>query len=110
MTEVTPTPLFTRRLKKLRKSYPNVRADMSPLIEQLQRGDSPGDRIQGVGYTVYKVRLANRDAQRGKGGGYRVIYYVRTGEHVYLLTVYSKSERTDISANEIRAIIDEIDL
>jgi mRNA-degrading endonuclease RelE of RelBE toxin-antitoxin system len=54
---------------------------------------------------VYKVRLPNRDAQRGKSGGYRVIYYIRTPKRIVLLTVYSKSDRSDTSADDIQAII-----
>ncbi len=65
--------------------------------------------MPGVGFTVYKARLPNRDAQRGKSGGYRVIYFVKTSERVVLIEMYSKSDQDLISNDEIVAIINEID-
>jgi len=35
-----------------------------------------------------KVRLRNSDAQRGKSGGYRVIYYLKTKAKIILVTIY----------------------
>ncbi len=63
--------------------------------------------MQGTGYTAYKVRLPNSDAQRGSSGGYRVIYYVRTASGRLLVTIHSKTEQSDIPADDIRRIIDE---
>ena len=101
------TPLFLRFLKALAKKYRNVRMDFQPIIEQLQRGESPGDRIPGTGYAVYKVRVRNSDVRRGKSGGYRVIYWHRESGEVILLAIYSKTERVDISGGEIRRMIED---
>jgi mRNA-degrading endonuclease RelE of RelBE toxin-antitoxin system len=68
-----------------------------------------GDQIQGVGYTTYKACVKNSDARRGKSGGYRVIYYIRTTDRLILLTIYAKTKQTDISVEEIRRIIDEVE-
>ncbi len=65
--------------------------------------------MPGVGYTVYKARLPNRSAQRGKSGGFRVIYYVQIEDLVTLLTIYSKTEETDISVREIQQLAQEAD-
>ena len=101
-------PAFRKDLKRLRKRYPRIQQAIQPLIDQLIDGETPGDQIQSTGYTVYKVRLPNRDAQRGKRGGYRVIYYIRTTKHVVLLTIYSKSDRSDTSVDDIQAIISDL--
>jgi hypothetical protein len=58
-----------------------------------------------VRYEVYKVRARNSDASKGKSGGYRLIYYVKSDSEVVLITVYSKTEQTDIAPEEIRRII-----
>ncbi len=79
-----------------------------PLIEQLQRGETPGDQLQITRYTLYKVRVANRDAQRGKNGGYRVIYYIQTENRIILLTIYSKSDQNDIGIEDLRSIINDL--
>ena len=80
--EVIPSPLFIRRVKQLRKRYRHIREDLQPLIEQLEQGQTPGDRVRAKSHTVYKTRLPNQDSQRGKSGGYRVIYYIQTGKGI----------------------------
>jgi mRNA-degrading endonuclease RelE of RelBE toxin-antitoxin system len=77
------------------------------LFQRLQNDERPGQLVPGVGYTVYKVRLPNRAARRGKSGGFRVIYYVQFSDAVTLLTIYSKSDETDISIAEIRQLARE---
>ncbi|MEG4036270.1 type II toxin-antitoxin system RelE/ParE family toxin [Microcoleus sp. S36b_A4] len=76
-------------------------------MEQLTRGELPGDRIAGVGYAVFKLRVRNSDTQKGKSGGYRLIYYVQTATGIILLTLYTKSEQVDIAAEDIQNIITE---
>jgi mRNA-degrading endonuclease RelE of RelBE toxin-antitoxin system len=83
-----------------------VQQDVQTLIENLERGESIGDRVQGVKQPVYKVRLRSSDLTRGRSGGYRVIYFVRTVDKLYLITIYAKSERADITSEEIRRIIE----
>jgi hypothetical protein len=56
-------------------------------------------------YTLFKVRVKNSDAQRGKSGGYRIIYYLKTATQIILVTIYSKSDKSDITAAEVREII-----
>jgi len=101
------TDAFKRQLKRLARKYRQVRADLEPLIEQLQAGETPGEQIQGVSYAMYKVRLRNSDAQRGTSGGYRVVYYVVRPDDTLLVTVYSKSEQDDIDAETIARIINQ---
>jgi mRNA-degrading endonuclease RelE of RelBE toxin-antitoxin system len=100
---------FTRVVRRLKKKYPHILDDVQPLIDTLEQGETPGDQVQGVGYTAYKARMKNRDARRGKSGGYRAIYYIRTVDRIILLTVYTKSEQRDISSEELRRIIDEVE-
>lgn len=60
-----------------------------------------------VYHRVYKVRLRNTDAQRGKSGGYRVIYYLETEEQTVILTIYSKTDQSDLPVEVISGIIEE---
>jgi mRNA-degrading endonuclease RelE of RelBE toxin-antitoxin system len=108
--EVVPSHPFLKRIKKLRETYPDIQDDVQPLINRLIEGETPGDQIQGLNYIVYKARVSNRDTQRGKSGDYRIIYYIYTTSKIILLTIYSKTERTDITAEEIKAIIDSLPL
>ncbi len=57
-----------------------------------------GDLIRGTG-GIRKVRLAL--SGRGKSGGARVVYYFRNeGMPVYLLTVFAKNEKENLSQSE----------
>ena len=58
--EVNLTPQFRKDLKNLAKRYRSIRKDLQSLIEELQSGNTPGDRIQGLDYQVFKVRLKKR--------------------------------------------------
>ncbi len=100
------TPYFIREVKALQKKYRHVGSDLKTLTDRLEAGATPGDQVPGVRYPVYKERLPNRDAQRGQSGGYRVVYYVKTSTRVVLITMYSKSEQTDISPQRIRELIE----
>jgi mRNA-degrading endonuclease RelE of RelBE toxin-antitoxin system len=96
---------FKNKLRDLSKKYRNIRADLQPILDDLQAGNFQGDQIANVGYTVFKLRIKNRDNKKGKSAGYRVIYYVKTATSVFLVTIYSKSEHSNIPAAEIRSIL-----
>ena len=98
------TPEFKRNLRKLAKKYRHIRDDIQPIINEIVAGETPGDQITGVQHTVFKVRVQNSDAARGKSGGYRMIYLVNADAIVFV-TLYSKSEQADVAATEIRRII-----
>lgn len=100
------TDEFRQHVRRLGRRYRSIRSDLQSLLDQLEAGDTPGDQLQGVGYTVYKVRVKNSDARRGKSGGYRVIYYVQTEDSITLLAMYSKSDQADIGAETLRRILE----
>ena len=60
-----PDP-FQKDLKRLAQKFPKVLDTVDALIRDLKLDERPGDQISGVGYPVYKVRLANLSANRGK--------------------------------------------
>jgi mRNA-degrading endonuclease RelE of RelBE toxin-antitoxin system len=105
--EVKASPTFNRNLRALAKKYRSIQNDVQPIIEQLERGELPGDRISGIDYEVFKLRVLNSDIQKGKSGGYRLIYYVKTVNGIVLLTIYAKSEQVDIATEDIQNIIAE---
>ncbi len=108
-TAVDTHPKFRNRTRRLRRRFPSIHNDLRPLFQRLKNDERPGSRVPGVGYAVYKVRLPNRAARRGKSGGFRVIYYVQFSDRVTLLTIYSKSDEVDVSAREIQALAREAD-
>lgn len=66
-----------------------------------------GDVIPGSG-GVRKLRW--KGAGRGKRGGLRVVYYLRSREgQIWMLTIYAKNEIENISAGVLKKIKEEID-
>lgn len=54
---------------------------------------------------MFKVRLKNSNIQKGKSGGYRVIYYIKTVDRIILATIYSKSDLADVDTQVIEDAI-----
>ena len=76
----------------------------------LMANPAAGDLIRGSG-GIRKIRWAA--AGRGKRGGLRVIYYrVSRRNHVLLLTMYRKSEISDLTPAQVsalRALLDSLE-
>jgi mRNA-degrading endonuclease RelE of RelBE toxin-antitoxin system len=105
--EVRTIPRFDKSLKRLAKHFPKVKRELAELVQELENDAILGDQIPTVHFEVYKVRLANPDAQKGKSGGFRVIYYLKTTNLVLFINIYSKSEQTDMAPSEIAEWIEE---
>ncbi|WP_316674738.1 type II toxin-antitoxin system RelE/ParE family toxin [uncultured Tolumonas sp.] len=70
---------------------------------ELMSDPKRGDVIQGTG-GLRKIRVAVKD--KGKRGGARVIYYfLDEKQRFYLLTIYSKNEMTDLSADQKKQLM-----
>ncbi len=66
-----------------------------------------GDIVRGSG-GVRKVRWAPKG--KGKRGGIRIMYYWKElANEIWLLTLYSKSERATISGHVLKQIAEEIE-
>ncbi len=98
------TGSFQRRVDK------GVPGTLLLIQAELLRNPEAGSVIQGTG-GLRKARIA---PSRGKGkrGGYRVIYLDLPGiEQTYLLALYGKDEKDDISPGEkrvLRAMVKEL--
>lgn len=103
--QVIAAPEFLRDIKALSKKYRNIAKNIQPVIAQLESGEVIGDQIPNIGYSIFKIRVKNNDVQKGKSSGYRLIYYLKTENNIILLTIYTKSEQTDIAANKLRDIV-----
>ena len=100
---------FGKTLEKIAKKYPSSIDLVETLFGELEEGNILGDRVSNLklkGNMVYKTRLENPDANKGKSGGFRVIWYLITSDNeIYPLTIYSKSDQVDISPREITQLI-----
>lgn len=101
------TDVFKRQVRDLAKRYRKIKLDIQPIFEKLKNGELLGEQIQKTSYTVFKVRVKNSDIQKGKSGGYRVIYYVKSSTNILCILIYSKSEKDNVTATEIKKVIQE---
>ena len=81
--------LFSKQLKKLAKKYKSIKKD---LLEFMNEFDKIHQNAISIKTNIFKVRLKNSDKNKGKSAGYRVYYYLKIDEKVFLLTIYDKSE------------------
>ncbi len=81
--------------------------EYAALQQALVAKPDSGDLVRGSG-GVRKLRWGV--AGRGKRGGVRVIYYLRSlqGE-IWMLTVYAKNEEASIPGHVLKKIREEID-
>ena len=100
---VLTIPQFEKDVKKLSKKFKFIKKDLSKLIGELKEQPTQGTSL---GYGVYKIRLANSSIPTGKSGGFRVItYFIDEEENLYLLSIYSKTEKDTISDDELKEVL-----
>ena len=90
MQTVAETPEFSRKVRKLIGD-----ADYRALVAYLAEHPKSGDLMRGTG-GIRKLRWARDNA--GKSGGVRVVYYFHDERiPLYLLTVFGKNEKANLS-------------
>lgn len=93
------TEWFDRNLKSLRKRNPHLRSDLESFLETFDAQAYPVISDTGG---ARKARM--KATGRGKSGGYRVIYYLFLEDTVWLITIYDKVQKEDLSLSEKRQI------
>jgi hypothetical protein len=102
MYSFVETRLFTRLVQEYLSDD-----EYSALQQALLQDPEAGAVVPGSG-GVRKLRWGV--AGRGKRGGLRVIYFLRTRQgQIWMLTIYPKNVAENIPANVLRQIKEEID-
>lgn len=95
LVTVVELPDFSRRAKAVM-----TEAERIALIDHLAANPEAGLLLGGG---LRKLRFAR--AGSGKSGGFRSIHYYQTGSGpLYLLTVFAKNEKANLSAAELSAL------
>jgi hypothetical protein len=96
---VIVTSGFKKHAKSIAKKHRSLKTDIKELIDSLEKEPTQGEPL---GKDCYKVRMAIASKGKGKSGGSRVITCVKVVEQdVYLLTIYDKSDKENISDKEL---------
>jgi mRNA-degrading endonuclease RelE of RelBE toxin-antitoxin system len=105
--EVIATSRFRRDIKALAKKYPSLKNEYAHLINDLE--ENPQSHGTPLGNNCYKIRIAIASKGKGKSGGARVITHLLIQDKiVFLLTIYDKSEKENISDKEIKELLDQL--
>ena len=97
MITVVELPEFIRRSRKLLNE-----GERQDLINYLAAHPDTGVMLRGTG-GIRKIRWKRSGG--GKSGGVRVIYYFHNAKYpLFLLTVFGKSEKANISKAERNAL------
>src|SRR5258708_4608191 len=84
--------------------------DYSNLQKLLMANPDMGKVMPGCG-GLRKLRLADPRRRKGKRGGIRVLYlHVLEVDRIFMIDIYDKAERDDLSRNQkklIKAIVDQ---
>jgi len=105
--KVKTIPYFDRQAKRLTRKYTSFKKELSELFNSLENDPTQGIEL---GNDCYKIRVAIKSKGKGKSGGARAITHViAVREHVYLLTVFDKSEKDNISDKELQELLKMID-
>lgn len=98
MHTVIETDSYLRDAKDAKMSA----EEMTNAVDVVAADPEVGDVMQGTG-GVRKVRLAGRG--KGKSGGYRIVYFYGGGDiPVFLLTVFGKGEKANLTQGERNAL------
>ncbi|MBS4071825.1 type II toxin-antitoxin system RelE/ParE family toxin [Algoriphagus aquatilis] len=90
---------FQKNFKQLAKKHSSLKSDLLKLIDSLEINPSQGTPL---GNNLFKIRLAITSTGKGKSGGARVITLVKVvNQEVFLITIYSKTDRESISKEEL---------
>jgi mRNA-degrading endonuclease RelE of RelBE toxin-antitoxin system len=100
------TPAFEKQVKRLSKNFPSLPEDLLLLKKELTENPTSG---ASLGNNCYKVRVQIKSKGKGKSGGARVITCVLlVDKEIYMLDIYDKSEKENITQTELLELIQQI--
>ncbi len=98
---------FKSEAKRLIKKFPSLRQEIEELGNELIINPLLGTALPNG---FYKIRVSIKSKGKGKRGGARVITHVKVvNETVYLVSIYDKSEQSDIDDSELNRLLKIID-
>ncbi len=101
--DVLTIPPFDKQLKRLAKKYPSLKNEFAELLESLEQEPEQGTNL---GNNCYKIRIAIASKGKGKSGGGRVITnFVIAEETVFLISIYDKSEKENLTDKELDELL-----
>ncbi len=96
--KIIQTRNFAKAVDGFLKKRLLLNKDFDSFKKELTKNPKLGDVISGTN-GIRKIRL--KSFSKGKSGGFRVCYYdLAIKERLYLLNIYSKNEKEDLTLEE----------
>jgi mRNA-degrading endonuclease RelE of RelBE toxin-antitoxin system len=104
--KVKTLEIFEKQAKKLIKKYGSLKTELFQLVSQLKEEPMHGIAL---GKNCYKIRISISSKGKGKSGGARIITnIVIHDETVYLLSIYDKSVKENLTDKELDELLKNI--
>lgn len=88
------------------KKYPSLKKEYIDLVESLENNPEQGTVL---GDKCYKIRLAIASKGKGKFGGARITANLFIEDDaVYLLTIYDKSEKSNLTDAKLVELLKQV--
>ena len=101
--KVKSIAVFEKQAKRLVKKYASLKKELLNLVRELKENPEQGTPIRKK---CFKIRIAIVSKGKGKSGGARVITnFVVKANTVYLLSIYDKSEKDNLTDKELEELL-----
>lgn len=98
--KVKTIDVFEKQAKRLIKKHSSLKAELFHFIQELKINPEQGTPI---GNNCFKIRFAIASKGKGKSGGARIITHIIIADAtVYLISIYDKSEKENLSDKELK--------
>ena len=109
--KITYTPRFAKDVKPLLKKFKTFPETLILLEKDLLKNPRMGD---AYGKNLYKIRIGDESKGKGKSGGFRVITYVldesTESTHIYMITIFDKSEESTMKKRDALKLVNDCGL
>ena len=93
---------FLKEAKQLSKKFKLLKSDLKQAVDEIETKNDFGVYL---GFNQFKKRVKNSSIPTGKSGGFRVIIYQQIENKIVLISIYSKTEKENLSDEELSEII-----
>lgn len=93
---------FLKEAKKLSKKFKLLKPDLKQAVDEIE---SKNDLGVYLGFNLFKKRVKNSSIPTGKSGGFRIIIYKQIENKIVLISIYSKTEKENLSDDELTDLI-----
>jgi hypothetical protein len=89
---------FLKESKPLSKKFKLLKSDLKEAIDEIEYSKDFGVHL---GFNLFKKRVKNSSISTGKSGGFRIIIYQQLENKIILISIFSKTDKENLSDYEL---------